>query len=69
MVDLAPLEEDLRLQILKSRYQTLAEQHQGFAVPAPVLEFLARSVGQSGPRPRRRASTSCSPSTSSPANR
>ncbi|MEP9354413.1 chromosomal replication initiator protein DnaA [Xanthobacter sp. KR7-65] len=48
VVELAALEEDLRLEILKSRYQTLAEQHQGFAVPAPVLEFLARSVGQSG---------------------
>ncbi|GLI20642.1 chromosomal replication initiator protein [Xanthobacter flavus] len=48
VVELAPLEEDLRLEILKARYQTLAEQHQGFAVPAPVLEFLARSVGQSG---------------------
>ncbi|MFS8036393.1 chromosomal replication initiator protein DnaA [Xanthobacter sp. AM11] len=48
VVEVGPLEEDLRLEILKSRYQTLAEQHRGFAVPAPVLEFLARSVGQSG---------------------
>ena len=48
VVELAALEEELRLQILKARYQTLADQHQGFAVPAPVLEFLARSVGQSG---------------------
>ncbi|WP_454918385.1 chromosomal replication initiator protein DnaA [Xanthobacter sediminis] len=48
VVELAQLEEDLRLQILKARYQTLAEQHKGFTVPAPVLEFLARSMGQSG---------------------
>ncbi|MDQ0503796.1 chromosomal replication initiator protein DnaA [Xanthobacter agilis] len=48
VVELAPLEEDLRLQILKTRYQALAEQHAGFTVPAPVLEFLARSMGQSG---------------------
>ncbi|MFG1378058.1 chromosomal replication initiator protein DnaA [Xanthobacter autotrophicus] len=48
VVELAALEEDLRLEILKTRYQTLTEQHPGFAVPAPVLEFLARSVGQSG---------------------
>ncbi|MFG1416769.1 chromosomal replication initiator protein DnaA [Xanthobacter sp. V0B-10] len=48
VVELAPLEEDLRLEILKARYQTLAEQHKGFTVPAPVLEFLARSLGQSG---------------------
>ncbi|WP_234053616.1 MULTISPECIES: chromosomal replication initiator protein DnaA [unclassified Xanthobacter] len=48
VVELATLEEDLRLEILRARYQTLAEQHKGFTVPAPVLEFLARSVGQSG---------------------
>ncbi|MGQ3673729.1 chromosomal replication initiator protein DnaA [Xanthobacter sp. TB0136] len=48
VVELGPLEEELRLQILKSRYQTLTEQHPGFTVPLPVLEFLARSVGQSG---------------------
>ncbi|MEP9351725.1 chromosomal replication initiator protein DnaA [Xanthobacter sp. KR7-225] len=48
VVELAPLEEELRHQILKARYLTLAEQHRGFSVPAPVLEFLARSVGQSG---------------------
>ena len=48
VVALGPLEEDLRLEILKTRYAALAEQHAGFAVPAEVLEFLARSVGQSG---------------------
>ncbi len=48
VVELGMLEEELRLQILKTRYQTLTEQHPGFAVPLPVLEFLARSVGQSG---------------------
>ncbi|MDI4657183.1 chromosomal replication initiator protein DnaA [Xanthobacter autotrophicus] len=48
VVELGALEEELRLEILKARYQTLTEQHPGFAVPAPVLEFLARSVGQSG---------------------
>ncbi|QRG08285.1 chromosomal replication initiator protein DnaA [Xanthobacter dioxanivorans] len=48
VVELGALEEDLRLEILKSRYQALTEQHRSFAVPAPVLEFLARCVGQSG---------------------
>jgi len=48
VVELGQLEEDLRFEILKARYSTLAEQHKGFAVPQPVLEFLARSVGQSG---------------------
>ena len=48
VVELAPLEEDLRLQILKARAAALAEQHQGFSVPVPVLELLARNVGQSG---------------------
>ncbi len=48
VVELGPLEEDLRLEILKARYHTLAELHRGFTVPAPVLEFLARSVAQSG---------------------
>ncbi|MFG1345997.1 chromosomal replication initiator protein DnaA [Xanthobacter autotrophicus DSM 431] len=48
VVELGPLEEDLRLEILKARYQTLTELHRGFTVPAPVLEFLARCVGQSG---------------------
>ncbi len=48
VVELGPLEEELRHQILKARYQALAEQHRGFTVPAPVLEFLARAMGQSG---------------------
>ena len=48
VVALGALEEELRLEILKARYAALAEQHQGFAVPGEVLEFLARSVGQSG---------------------
>ncbi len=48
VVELAPLEEDLRLQILKARAAALAEQHQGFSVPAQVLELLARNVSQSG---------------------
>lgn len=48
VVELAPLEEDLRLQILKARAAALAEQHQGFSVPSQVLELLARNVSQSG---------------------
>ncbi|MGU3492829.1 chromosomal replication initiator protein DnaA [Xanthobacteraceae bacterium A53D] len=48
VVELATLEEDLRHQILKSRSQVLSEQHRGFAVPSPVLEFLSRHVGSSG---------------------
>lgn len=48
VVELAPLEEELRHQILRARSQVLTEQHRGFAVPAAVLEFLARHVGTSG---------------------
>ncbi|HQS11217.1 MAG TPA: chromosomal replication initiator protein DnaA, partial [Xanthobacteraceae bacterium] len=48
VVELGQLEEDLRLQILKTRSSALAEQHRGFSVPANVLELLARTVGQSG---------------------
>ncbi|WP_081433903.1 chromosomal replication initiator protein DnaA [Azorhizobium caulinodans] len=48
VVELAPLEEDLRAQILKTRSVSLSEQHRGFAVPSAVLEFLARHVGTSG---------------------
>ncbi len=48
VVELFPLEEELRLQILKARSQTLAEQHRGFSVPPPVLELIARNIGQSG---------------------
>ncbi|MFG1464466.1 chromosomal replication initiator protein DnaA [Xanthobacter sp. DSM 24535] len=48
VVELGQLEEDLRLQILKTRSSALAEQHRGFTVPANVLELLAHTVGQSG---------------------
>ena len=48
VVELGPLEEELRLQILKSRSVALAEQHKGFAVPPAVLELIAHNVGQSG---------------------
>ena len=48
VVEVGPLEEDLRHEILKARAQALAEQHKGFDVPAAVLELLARNVGQSG---------------------
>ncbi|MEP9376272.1 chromosomal replication initiator protein DnaA [Aquabacter sp. CN5-332] len=48
VVELFPLEEELRHQILKARSQALVEQHRGFAVPPAVLELIARNVGQSG---------------------
>lgn len=48
VVELGPLEEELRHQILKARYQALCDQHAGFGVPASVLELLARNGGQSG---------------------
>ncbi|TCT03173.1 chromosomal replication initiator protein DnaA [Aquabacter spiritensis] len=48
VVELAPLEEELRHQILKARSAALSEQHRGFAVPPAVLELVARNVGQSG---------------------
>src|SRR5438128_2336300 len=44
VVEMGSLEEDLRLEILRSRVRL----HPGFDVPAPVLAFIAKTVTQNG---------------------
>ncbi|MCK0196451.1 chromosomal replication initiator protein DnaA [Ancylobacter sp. 6x-1] len=48
VVEIAPLDEELRMQILTARVSTLAQQHVGFKVPDDVLSFIARNCGQNG---------------------
>jgi chromosomal replication initiator protein len=48
VVEMASLDEDLRLEILKSRVAAARAHHQGFDVPAPVLAFIAKSVTHNG---------------------
>ncbi|MDR6952818.1 chromosomal replication initiator protein [Ancylobacter sp. 3268] len=48
VVEIDPLDEDLRLEILASRVAALAQQHPGFSVPQDVLQFIARNCGQNG---------------------
>ncbi|QFR31619.1 chromosomal replication initiator protein DnaA [Ancylobacter sp. TS-1] len=48
VVEIAPLDEELKLEILAARVSTLAQQHPGFNVPADVLGFIARNCGQNG---------------------
>jgi len=48
VVEMASLDEDLRLEILKSRAAAARGHHQGFDVPAPVLAFIAKQVTHNG---------------------
>ncbi|ABD04713.1 chromosomal replication initiator protein DnaA [Rhodopseudomonas palustris HaA2] len=48
VVEMAPLGEDLRLGILKSRVVAARAHHASFDVPAPVLEYLARAITHNG---------------------
>lgn len=48
VVEIAPLDEELRLDILSGRVAALSQQHPGFGVPADVLSFIARNCGQNG---------------------
>src|SRR5246127_374254 len=48
VVEMGSLEEELRLEILKSRVAAARAHHQGFDVPAPVLVFIAKSVTHNG---------------------
>jgi chromosomal replication initiator protein len=48
VVEIGPLGEELRLEILKSRVATARLHHPGFDVPAPVLIFIAKSVTHNG---------------------
>src|SRR5436305_2166651 len=48
VVEMGSLEEELRLEILKSRVAAARTHHAGFDVPAPVLAFVARSITHNG---------------------
>jgi chromosomal replication initiator protein len=48
VVEMAPLGEDLRLEILKSKVAAAKQHHVGFDVPMPVLMFIAKSVTHNG---------------------
>lgn len=48
VVEIAPLDEELRVEILAARIATLSHQHPGFTVPLDVLGFIARNCGQNG---------------------
>ena len=48
VVEIGSLGEELRLEILKSRVAAACSHHPGFEVPAPVLNFIARSVTHNG---------------------
>ncbi|PZA10606.1 chromosomal replication initiator protein DnaA [Rhodopseudomonas palustris] len=48
VVEMAPLGEDLRLGILRSRVVAARAHHASFDVPQPVLEYLARAITHNG---------------------
>jgi len=48
VVEIAPLEEELRLRILEGRVAALKAEHSGFDVPAGVISHVARQVTQNG---------------------
>jgi chromosomal replication initiator protein len=48
VVEIGPLGEDLRLEILKARVAAARHLYPGFDVPAPVLLFVAKTVTHNG---------------------
>jgi chromosomal replication initiator protein len=48
VVEMGSLEEELRLEILKSRVAAARAHHAGFDVPAPVLAFIAKMITHNG---------------------
>lgn len=48
VVEIGPLEEELRLRILETRLAALKTEHPGFDVPAAVVIHVARQVTQNG---------------------
>ena len=48
VVEMGPLGEELRLEILKTRVTAARHYHPGFDVPAPVLSYIAKSVTHNG---------------------
>ena len=48
VVEMGPLGEELRLEILKTRVTAARQYHPSFDVPAPVLAYIAKSVTHNG---------------------
>jgi chromosomal replication initiator protein len=48
VVEMGPLGEELRLEILKTRVAAARQYHPAFDVPAPVLLYIAKSVTHNG---------------------
>jgi chromosomal replication initiator protein len=48
VVEMGSLEEELRLEILKSRVAAARSHHAGFDVPTPVLSFIAKQITHNG---------------------
>jgi chromosomal replication initiator protein len=48
VVEMAPLGEELRLDILKHRVAAARVHHAGFDVPEPVLDYLAKTITHNG---------------------
>ncbi len=48
VVEIGPLGEELRMEILKTRIEAARQHHPGFDVPEPVLSYIAKSVTQNG---------------------
>jgi chromosomal replication initiator protein len=48
VVEMGSHEEELRLEILKSRVAAARQHHAGFDVPAPVFAFIAKTVTHNG---------------------
>jgi len=48
VVEMGPLGEELRLEILKARVLAARAHHPGFDVPLPVLSYIAKSVTHNG---------------------
>ncbi len=48
VVEMGSLGEELRLEILRSRVTAARIHHEGFVVPEPVLEYLARTITHNG---------------------
>jgi chromosomal replication initiator protein len=48
VVEMGSLNEDLRLEILKSRVAAARQHHANFDVPGPVLSYVAKTVTHNG---------------------
>ncbi|QIB35010.1 chromosomal replication initiator protein DnaA [Ancylobacter pratisalsi] len=48
VVEISPLDDELKHDILAARVAALGQQHPGFTVPTDVLSYIARHCGQNG---------------------